>query len=400
MKRAGYLMEQVVDLDNLRLAYWKARKGKAGKSEIRSFVYYLGHNLLKIREDLLSGNFNYGNYHYFTIYEPKERQICAAPFSQRIVHHALMNVCDAYFENYQLYDSYACRKNKGTFAALQRAAYFNRKYAWYLKLDVCKYFDNVDHQILKNNLSRMFKDEALLSHFHKIIDSYSTVERKGLPIGNLTSQYFANYYLAYADHYVKEKLKVPAYVRYMDDMVLWSNDKKILKEQGFLFEKYCNDKLQLQLKPVIMNKNCYGLPFLGFIVHKNFIRLNSNSRRRFKMKVNKYMHDLDNNIISERDFSQNVQALYAFIDHAQSKSFSRNVISQSELGNRRLEPCKSGRQLEQQRQKLSCVESQQQRSRQQQQQSGLPPLPLAQKVTDGCRMIEPVAKAIPKRVNK
>jgi RNA-directed DNA polymerase len=150
-----------------------------------------------LQRQILSGNVQTGNYRYFTIYDPKQRLICEAPFRQRVLHHALMNICHPFFEKVQIFGSYASRQGKGTYAALERAWYFNKRHLWFLKLDFRKYFDSLDHEILKNQLHRLFKDSDLLQIFERIIDSYCVEQNKGVPIGNLTSQYFANHYLAH-----------------------------------------------------------------------------------------------------------------------------------------------------------------------------------------------------------
>jgi len=193
MKRKGYLIEQIADPENLRMAFWKAQIGKSAKKDVAAFREHLDVNLLKIRNQLLEGSFRFGNYHYFSIYDPKERVICAAEFRERVLHHAIMNICALDFENRQIPYSYACRKGKGTFAALQKASYYQKTYQWYLKLDVRKYFDSIDHEVLFSQLQRIYKDEQLLILFWQIIDSYHARDEKGMPIGNLTSQYFANH---------------------------------------------------------------------------------------------------------------------------------------------------------------------------------------------------------------
>ncbi len=273
MKRENDLIEKIAEPDNLRLAFWKARKAKEGKIEVAQFRMHLDKNLLSIREELLSGKLKVGNYHYFTIFDPKERLICAASFKERVLHHAIMNICHANFEKYQISGSYASRPGKGTYAALERAAVFQKKYKWFLKLDVRKYFDTIDHRILKRMLAKRFKDIALLNVFSNIIDSYQTSNGKGLPIGNLTSQYFANHYLALADHYIKEKLQALAYVRYMDDMVMWSDDKNTLLKIGNDFQSFIQSELQLSLKPVCLNTTDKGLPFLDYLLYPDNILL-------------------------------------------------------------------------------------------------------------------------------
>lgn len=230
MKREGNLMWRIVDLNNLYLAFWKAQKGKKRSPEVIEFRLMLSENLKKIQLELLNECTQIGNYRFFTIFDPKERRICATSFKERVLQHAVMNVCHENFERYQLSFSYASRKGKGVYAAIEEAQDNQRKFSWYLKLDVRKYFDSIDYQILMNLLIKRFKDKKLLRFFFKLINSYSVSEGKGLPIGNLSSQYFANHYLAIADHYLKEKLKVKALIRYMDDIVIWDNDKIFLKE--------------------------------------------------------------------------------------------------------------------------------------------------------------------------
>jgi len=254
MKRTNNLLPKITDYDNLHLAFWKARKAKDGIDYVENYRQFLDFNLNNLSNEISNGAVSVGNYNYFKVFDPKERLICAAQFSERVLHHALMNVCHPYFEKYQIYDSYASRKNKGTYAAIERAAQYQNSHSWFLKLDVRKYFDSINHTILICQLQKMFKEEKLIKTFRDIISSYSTLFGKGLPIGNLTSQYFANHYLAFSDHFVKEKLQVKAYVRYMDDMVLWGNDKSVLIEKGKQLEQFLDEKLQLNLKIFCVNK--------------------------------------------------------------------------------------------------------------------------------------------------
>ena len=203
MKRVGYLIPRMASLDNLYLAYYKAKKGKSAKPAVRDFGKNLDAHLCEILRQIERGEVQVGNYHYFTIYDPKERRICAAAFPERVLHHALMNVCHPHFELFQISDSYATRLEKGTFKAIDRAMQFQKQYAYYLKMDIRKYFDSIDHHILLRMLHRRFKDPILMSIFEQIIRSYQVSPGKGVPIGNLTSQYFANHYLALLDHFVK-----------------------------------------------------------------------------------------------------------------------------------------------------------------------------------------------------
>lgn len=314
MKRANCLIERIADPDNLRLAFWKAARSKIWKPEVIIFRNSLDKNLLSLRTAILQGEVSVGNYRYFKIYDPKERIICASAFRERVLHHALMNVCHDCFERFQVFDSYACRIGKGTHAALDRAKSFQKKYGWFLKLDVRKYFYSISHEILKRHLQRRFKDRRLLQIFNAIIDSYEYEfgSGKGLPIGNLSSQYFANHYLAAADRYVKEVLRIPAYVRYMDDMVLWSNDKQQLLTAGIRLENFIYETLHLNLKPFCMNHTEKGLPFLGYLLYPCKTHLNRTSRQRFLSKYMNYTSKLHSFVWTQEEYQRHLLPLLAF----------------------------------------------------------------------------------------
>jgi retron-type reverse transcriptase len=325
MKRKGYLIEQIAEMGNLELAFYKAQKGKAEKRQVQDFRQNLRENLKKLQAQILTGEVEAGGYHFFTIYDPKKRQICAAPFSQRVLHHALMNMCHPSFEKAQIEDSYASRINKGTYAALDRAKFYNRRHAWFLKLDVRKYFDSIQHGVLRSQLCQMFKDGRLLRIFDTILDSYSVQAGRGVPIGNLTSQYFANHYLSAADHFAKEKLRLPAYVRYMDDLVMWQNDKEELLEAGRQFQAFAERQLLLELKPFCLNQNTAGLPFLGYVLRPENTHLALRSRRRYLQKMKEAERLLNSGAWSQQDYQRHAAALTAFTFHADAKAFREKV---------------------------------------------------------------------------
>ncbi len=328
MKRVGNLIESIANPDNLRLAFYKAQKGKTTKNDVIFFSKHLDKNLALIREQILNSSFDLGNYHQFTIYEPKKRQICAAPFRERVLHHAIINICHPVFERCQIFDSYACRKGKGTHAALLRALYFQKKHKWHLKLDIRKFFDSVDQQILFSSLKHIFKDKKLLDIFNTIISSYAVLPGKGIPIGNLTSQYFANHLLSAVDHFVKETLQIPGYVRYMDDMVLWHNDKSKLLEAGKRLKDFISNEFCLELKPFCLNQNIKGLPFLSHIVFPYTVKLSNMSKQRFANKMKKYCEYLENEIWSQDDFKRHIEPLIAFT--GSNKGFRKKVLENIE----------------------------------------------------------------------
>lgn len=332
MKRAGNLMEKIADPDNLRLAFWKARKGKEGKAEVSEYRRRLDDNLTRLRGELLDGSVSVGDYFYFLVRDPKERRICAAAFPERVLHHAIMNVCHPVFERFQTDDSYATRIGKGQYAALEKAKVHIRRYRWFCKLDVRKFFDSIDHEALYAKLCRKFKDPQLLGVFRRIIDSYEAAPGWGLPIGNLTSQYFANFYLGYADHYVREQLHVPAYVRYMDDMVLWHDDKAELLRTTRLLTDFIRDELRMTLKPECVNSTGKGVPFLGYVLFPGTVRLNRHSKKRFVRKWRRYDYKLQAGVWSEAEYALHINPLVAFTRFADARSFRRALIERTDAG--------------------------------------------------------------------
>lgn len=328
MKRAGNLYSRIAEPENLRLAYWKAARGKSGKAEVREFAASLDRNLAALRSELLGEDVRVGECHTFTVFDPKERVICAAAFRERVLHHAIMNVCDPVFESYQVFDSYASRRGKGTTAAVQRALHFAGRFPWFVKLDVRKYFDSIDHGVVKNLLRRRFKDAPLLALFDRIIDSYQVREGKGLPIGNLTSQYLANHALAVADHFVKETLRVPAHVRYMDDMVLWGRNRDEVGEAATALAHFVATELRLDLKPPCLNRSAHGLPFLGRIVMPQGLRLSRRSRTRYRGKLRQAVAKLTDGEWSQREFADHVTPLIAHTEDAAGPAFRRGVLDE------------------------------------------------------------------------
>lgn len=327
MKRAGNLIQKISCFDNLQLAYYKAKKGKEAKTEIINYAKNLNINLKILQKQIETGNVDVGNYHFFTIYEPKKREIVASSFQERVLHHAIMNICYPYFEKYLIYDTYATRKEKGTYKALDRAKLFTKKNKWFIKFDIRKYFDSIDRIVLYKMLERMFKDKIVLAIFKKIINSYHTEKNKGLPIGNLTSQYFANRYLGSLDHFIKNNLRIKAYVRYMDDFVIWHNNKNVLINAGKQIENYLKEQLNLVLKYKQLNKTYFGLSFLSYRLFPSKIVLTQKAKKRFKTKIKYNYNKLKTQEWSQEKFAEHTRALTAFTSYAYSKKFRNSIIN-------------------------------------------------------------------------
>ncbi|MGM9868273.1 MAG: RNA-directed DNA polymerase [Sodaliphilus sp.] len=328
MKRAGYLIEKIADLDNLCLAYSKACRGKQMKCEVTAFSAHFDRHISEIREGILNGNPAVGHYHYFTIFDPKERVICAASFPERVLHHAIMNICHPYFDSWLIDHTYATRPGKGVYAALDYLKNHISDCQWLCKLDVRKYFDSIDHNILKTMLANKFKDKLLLQILYGIIDSYECTPGKGLPIGNLTSQYFANMYLSGFDRYAKEVLKVKVYARYMDDILMAFHSKNEMKEVEQRLRYFAEEKLNLRLKLPVFAGCQNGITFLGYRIFPHYYILSARSKRRFRKKYNHNKKLFENQIINQREYQLRLLPLLAFVRHAKSRGFRMDCFKQ------------------------------------------------------------------------
>jgi hypothetical protein len=269
-----------------------------------------------------------GGYRQFVIHDPKKRVITVAPFSQRVLHHAIMTPCEPYFENRLAPWTCACRKGKGRLAALAMARRHCQKYEWYLKLDIRKYFDSVPHAQLFECLESLFKDRALLNLLHRIISSYHTQPARGLPIGNLTSQHFANFYLNELDRFLEHHspLIEGAVVRYMDDAVFWAQSKTCLANTRSALREFLPTRLGLELKQERIGRVATGVPFLGCRVFANYCELNRRSRVRFARKVALIDRLLAEGRLTESEAQERSVALSSHAAATRSLAFRRCVL--------------------------------------------------------------------------
>jgi retron-type reverse transcriptase len=364
MKRQNNLFESIIDYQNINEAWLKSIKGKRKSTGVLLFSRNVSENLKTIRGRLMSGSPDWGNYRSFVVTDPKKRLISAAPFEQRIMHHAIMNILEPVLERHLIFHSYACRKGKGMHAAVKYAFRLCKARRYFIKLDVRKYFDSIDHETLKRQLYHLIKDDRTISLLYGIIDSYHTLSGtsiqpgKGLPIGNLTSQFFANLYLSCLDHYILEHLKPDGYIRYMDDFVLWHDDKQKLQNMHSSLKSYAEKVLRLELKPPVIDITEQGLPFLGFLIKSSGIFLLRKSKRRMSTRVKLIESDLALGIISEELAALRAVSVNAAVLLARCLSFRIKLWNGSGFGH---EPRHTRRQLEQQCfQRHSCLSQQQQ----------------------------------------
>ncbi len=311
MRRVGKLKDSFLSFGNLHCAFKKAFKVTKTPESYR-FAFYIEKELFKLQEELKTGIYVPGDYHYFKIYEPKERVIAVASFRDRVVHHALVQILEPIFERRFINTSYATRKGKGTHRAIQQAQGMMKNSFWYLKMDIRQYFPSMDHCVLRSILKRTIKDPFIMELCSAIIAKGGN-GKKGLPIGNLTSQFLANVYLNPFDHYVKENLRVKAYVRYMDDMVFFSDSKDFLKYICDEITCYLWETLHLQIKEEVtqINTRMHGLSFLGARIFPSLIRV---KRENFKRSFKKYTQrewQYKEGSISYEQYHSSMQSLIA-----------------------------------------------------------------------------------------
>ena len=333
MRRSANLFDRIHEPENLRLAFHKAARGRPGQAVVRQFAAGLDDRISKMAKAISEGKFPVGRFHQFLIRDPKERVITAPDFDERVLHHAIMNVCEPILDRWLIDDTFACRNGKGREAAILRAQHFTRNSAWCLKLDVRKYFDSISHERLRHLLESRFKDERLLQLLKRIIAAYRGEHRVGVPIGSLTSQHFANFYLGWLDRFVKETLRVRGYVRYMDDMVFWHSSRAALVEIHGRCQEFAMVQLGLEFKPSAVQRTGVGVAFLGCRIWRTHVELNSRSKRRWRRRVRVLERAERLGLISESNLQQRLVALTAFSQAAgvKSRQFRKSVLQPSSV---------------------------------------------------------------------
>jgi hypothetical protein len=331
MKRYGHLWEQVTAFDNLMLAADKALRGQRAKPLAARFYFHRETELLRLQEELESGAYRPQPFRVFSIYEPKPRQICAAALRDRVLHHAVCHILDPIFERRMIADTYACRRGKGTHAALRRVQTLARRWPYYFQADIRQYFASIDHATLKALLRRMLKDARLLALLDLIIDQPvpNSETGCGLPIGNLTSQYFANLYLGELDHYLAERVGVGGYVRYMDDFLFFGKGPAELWEKAVLARDFLTDELQLAWKdtPVVAPTHT-GIAFLGWRVFPSLVRLQASQWRRFKHQVRGLERAYTQGEIDETQLAESVRSMVSHLAYGDTLALRRRWLDE------------------------------------------------------------------------
>ncbi len=329
MKRYGYLFDKITSFENFLEAARKAQQGKRFKESTARFNLELEFELLQLQKELREKTYQIGEYKQFYIFDPKKRPISALPYRDRVVQHALCNVIEPIFEKSLIYDTYACRKNKGSHKAVNRFTEYCRKNKYALKCDVKSYFASIDHEKLFEIIKKKIKDSNALWLIKLIIDSTPS---PGIPIGNLASQIFANLYLNGLDHYLKEKIKCKYYIRYMDDLIVFDNDKNRLNEIKEDIRNYLKSlKLELHDNKSQIYAAANGGKFLGYRVyptHRLVIRQNI---KRLRIRIKKYCEMLKLGLITSKKIICSIRSWLGYAIHADSFDLRRKIISEFEL---------------------------------------------------------------------
>lgn len=285
MKRVKIDLVSIADYHNLLVALHKACKGKRHRDQVKHFLDNADQNLNQLAMDILMGKLPYGRFREFTIYDPKQRLIHAACFEDRIFHHAVMNLAGPVLEKAMLPTSYACRANLGVHRAALHVQKSIRSYHWYCKIDIDSYFANIDHEQLLAVLMKRFKGIEFNQQLQRLLNCYQVEHKTGLPIGSLTSQYFANYYLDGLDRFLNNHVDVRSHVRYMDDMVWWSDSKQQVKHLFRQVEGYLLSQRNLMVKPnVQIQRSKLGISYCGYRITAGQMRLSLRRKRRYQSR--------------------------------------------------------------------------------------------------------------------
>lgn len=282
MKRSGLGLAEITELHTLATAFHLAARGKRGRGDVELFRDNLDAEFRSLRAEVLAGSWRPGSMRRFRIHDPKPRLIHAPCFRDRVLHHAIMAHVGPVLDRSLVFDTYACREGKGTLAAVQRVCFHAARYTWFAQIDVRAYFASIDHAVLLCLLKRKFKDRALLALLARIIGAHEDGPGRGLPIGTLASQHLANFYLSGFDRELLEKYQVSGFVRYMDDVVWWAEDRATVRAAVAGATDYLATRLHLQIKgPVRIGRSAHGISFCGFRVLPGRLLLSRRRRQRY-----------------------------------------------------------------------------------------------------------------------
>lgn len=330
MRRSSISLADLADLNSLAYAFWRAAKGKKDRAEVQRFARQIDRLLDHLARGIRNETLSLGRFNHFCVHDPKPREISAPGFPERVLHHALIHHLGPVLERAAVYDSYACRKGKGPVRAVLRAQQHLRRFLWYLQIDLQRYFDSIDHEILKGLLRRRLKDRGVLALCDRIIDSYHTTPGCGLPIGALTSQYFANHYLDGLDRFLLETCKVDGMVRYMDDVAWWCRKRDKARLTLNRVQEFLSRERALEIKSSWkLQRSQHGMRFCGFRVLPGTILLSRRRKQRYRKAWRYWEHAYQCGLIDARQLQRSYDAVKSIAAHSQSQSFRRALHMQN-----------------------------------------------------------------------
>lgn len=313
MKTFSNVWSIVTSTETLARSVRLAAKGKRDRPGVQQFLQREAAEVDCLQQDLLTGSYQPKPYIQFKILDPKPRVISCADFRDRVVHHALCDTCAPFIERRFVEHSYACRKGKGGHRAVEYAQKLCRRYRYFLKTDIRAFYDSVDIRTAVDQVTRHFKEESLKNLWCVVLQHPfpGQLKGKGLPIGNLTSQWTANAYLDEMDHLIKEVWRIPGYARYMDDMVFWSDDKDTLWWVKENLSQWLSESRMLELKTsgTFVAPCSEGLPFLGMRIFPGALRFQHKRYWRSKRLVRRRIEELQSGLIGREDFEASIQAV-------------------------------------------------------------------------------------------
>lgn len=343
------LYPHVYSFDNLHAAYLKARQNKRYHREVLAFSAHLEENLIQLQNELIWKTYRTGRYRFFKVYEPKEREVAALPFRDRVVQHALVATIEPIWERRFIFDSYACRPAKGTHPGADRAQSFLRRVkrnhgrAYVLKADISKYFQSIDHTALRQLIRKRIACRDTLWLIDEILDSTTSpgeLSPRGLPIGNLTSQLWANVYLHELDEFVKHQLRERLYLRYMDDFVVVHHDKKHLHQVRETVETFLWDNLRLrtnaktQIFPVDGVRG-RALDFLGYRIWTTHRKLRTDSVKRMKRRLKTLQRQFAEGVIGLDRVRASIASWVGHAEHANSHKIRSLILADARFSRSR-----------------------------------------------------------------
>ena len=323
--------ERVASFGALVAAARRAARGHRSSPEVADFLFKLEPEVLQLERELRAGDYRPRPYRTFEIREPKPRTISAAAFRDRVVHHALCAELEPVLDRGAVESSFACRRGKGVLAAITHAQRLVRRNPYALKLDVRHFFETLSHDVLKRLLARRVRDERVRWLYRVFIDAGApgSPPGRGLPIGNLTSQHFANFYLGPLDRLVTRGLRPGGYCRYMDDVLVFETSKDALWEAHRQIEGLANSRLDLELKSEVTRvvPVTEGVPFLGFVVFPGMVRFDPHRARRWRSRMRALQRTLDHDVISEEDAQRAADSLIGWARHGDTFSLRRAWVA-------------------------------------------------------------------------